>query len=595
VAREPDLPPLLPALWRTMRLAYRAEPWLLVVSLALVVTSWIPQSLNALWLKFLANGVIEDRSSLVVGAIAGLAASVALGWLLNTAGGRISLFFSARVTIAVEAHLAGLQARTVGLEHHERPDYLDRLQMLKDETHRLENVYRSFFSVLGQAVRLVVTVLLLVSISPVLSALVLFALPAAMAASWRAGAQRQARERAAPHVRLSRHLFSLCTTAGPAKELRVSRVLPGLVRLRREVWAASNAPISAARWASALSSVAAWTLFGAAYVGAIAYVAFVLRASPGSVLLLVAAGGNLSGYLGSALAEAEGLRWTADSARRLAWLEDYARARQQDSDLPAPERIERGIRFERVSFRYPGTDRLVLRDATLDLPAGSVIAVVGENGAGKSTLVKLLCRFYEPSEGRITLDGVGLGQIRAEDWRARLAGAFQDFMQFEFTALRTVGLGDLPREDVVPAVETALVRGGAVDVVDRLPRGLDTQLGTTWTDGVDLSFGQWQKLALARGFMRDRPLLLVLDEPTAALDAETEHALFERFAAQSRATGGDGRITLLVSHRFSTVRMADLIVVIDDGVVTEWGTHDELMARHGVYAELYDIQARAYR
>jgi ATP-binding cassette subfamily B protein len=224
-----------------------------------------------------------------------------------------------------------------------------------------------------------------------------------------------------------------------------------------------------------------------------------------------------------------------------------------------------------------------------------VVAIVGENGAGKTTLVKLLCRFYEPTTGRILVDGHELASIAADEWRARLAGAFQDFFRYELFVRETVGLGDLVRMDEVPALRTAIERGGADDVVERLPKGLETQLGPTWEDGVELSFGQWQKLALARGFMRDDPLLLVLDEPTAALDAETEHALFERFAAASREAQDDGRVTVLVSHRFSTVRMADLIVVLDGAHVVERGSHDELMARDGLYAELYGIQARAYR
>jgi ATP-binding cassette subfamily B protein len=188
-------------------------------------------------------------------------------------------------------------------------------------------------------------------------------------------------------------------------------------------------------------------------------------------------------------------------------------------------------------------------------------------------------------------------------WRLRLAGAFQDFFRFEFKARHTVGVGDVPKLDDAPAVEAAVERGGAADVVEQLRAGLETQLGPTWPEGVDLSFGQWQKLALARGFMRERPLVLVLDEPTAALDAETEHALFERFAAAARAgrrdgarqLAADGRITILVSHRFSTVRMADFIVVLDGARVAESGSHDALIGKGGQYAQLYTIQAAAYR
>ena len=238
----------------------------------------------------------------------------------------------------------------------------------------------------------------------------------------------------------------------------------------------------------------------------------------------------------------------------------------------------------------------------MDLTPGSVVAIVGENGAGKTTLVKLLCRLYQPTSGRILVDGLDLARMPVDAWRSRLAGAFQDFFRFEFRARHTVGIGDLCRLDDESSVRTAVDRAGADDVITRLVSGLETQLGPTWPGGVEVSFGQWQKLALARGFMRDRPLLLVLDEPTAALDAETEHALFERFAAAARGgksngdiDGADGRITILVSHRFSTVRMADLIVVLDGARVAEVGSHEELVEKGGKYAELYGIQASAYR
>jgi len=243
----------------------------------------------------------------------------------------------------------------------------------------------------------------------------------------------------------------------------------------------------------------------------------------------------------------------------------------------------------------------VLDSVSLALPAGSVVALVGDNGAGKTTLVKLLCKLYEPTSGRILVDGQELARVRPEEWRRRLSGAFQDFFRFELPAQQSIGVGDVPRVDDEAAATAAADRAGAGDVIARLPAGLATQLGPTWPGGVEVSFGQWQKLALARGFMRERPLLLVLDEPTAALDAETEHALFERYAAAARGgAGGAGErrpatITILVSHRFSTVRMADRIVVLDGAKVAQVGSHEELMAQGGPYAELYRIQAAAYR
>ena len=234
----------------------------------------------------------------------------------------------------------------------------------------------------------------------------------------------------------------------------------------------------------------------------------------------------------------------------------------------------------------------MLEDVCLDLKPGSVVAIVGENGAGKTTLVKLLCRLYQPERGRILVDGVDLARMPADAWRSRLAGAFQDFFRFEFRARHTVGVGDVPRLDDEPAVVAAVDRAGADDVVGQLAAGLETQLGPTWPERRG---GQLRPVAEARAGARlhaRRPLLLVLDEPTAALDAETEHALFERYAAAAR---GGSRITILVSHRFSTVRMADLIVVLDGARVVEVGSHEELMAKQGQYAELYGIQAAAYR
>ena len=234
----------------------------------------------------------------------------------------------------------------------------------------------------------------------------------------------------------------------------------------------------------------AWALFGAGYVGAMVFVSSGLGAPADDVLLTLAAGSRLSFYVGATVGEIGFLRFWMDAARRLAWLEDYAKSVVATADQPAPFRLAEGIRFEHVSFAYPGTDRIVLDDITLDLPAGKVIAIVGENGAGKSTLVKLLAKMYAPIGGRILVDSSDLAARSPVDWRARLAGAFQDFFRFELRARQAVGIGDLPRLEHEPAVVTAVSRAGADDVIVRLPRGLDTQLGPTWPGGSDVSFGQ---------------------------------------------------------------------------------------------------------
>jgi ATP-binding cassette subfamily B protein len=596
-ASRDALPPALPSMWRVLKLGYRHEPWLLVAAFVLSQVAALPDALLALWLKLLGEGLLRGDRGRMLAAAVGLGLSATATWFLRTVSTRVQRHFRDKVTVALESHVARLQASLGTIAHQERPDYLDRLSVLRNQVFVLDHMYMSLFTTCGWILRLVVTVGLLASIHPALALLAVFALPTVLASTWRPGVERTVEERGAQAGRLAQHLFLTATTASPGKEVRVTGIGPRLVAQRREAWERWYGPVSAARWGSAAWHTVAWAIFGCAYVGGVVFVTSVLKAPPGDLLLVLAAGARLSAYIGATVAEVGFLRgiWL-DGSRRLAWLEDYAASLAASADEPVPTRLVEGIRLEGVSFAYPGTDRLVLDGVDLALPAGSVVAIVGENGAGKSTLVKLLCKLYEPTAGRILVDGAPLSRMPADGWRSRLAGAFQDFFRFEFRARHSVGLGDVPRLDDEHAVVAAVGRAGADDVVARLRAGLETQLGPTWPDGVEVSFGQWQKLALARGFMRDRPLLLVLDEPTAALDAETENALFERYAAAAKGTRGlEGRVTVLVSHRFSTVRMADLIVVLDGSKVAQVGTHDDLMARGGPYAELYGIQAAAYR
>ena len=596
---DTSLPPAMSSMWRLCKLGYRHEPGLLLAAFLLAMLAALPDALIALWLSLLGKGALDGDRTLLATAAVGLAVSAAATWFLRIISQRVQRRFRDKVTIALEGHVARLQASTATIAHQERPELLDRLAVLRDQVFVLDHMYLSVFTTAGWLLRLGVTIALLMSVDPVLALLALFALPTVLTASWRPGIERSAEERGAQANRLARHLFVTATTAAPGKEVRLAAIGPKLVRQRRAEWERWYAVVSRARWASAAWHTAAWAVFGAGYVGAVVFASAVRHAPAAEVLLVLAAGSRLSAYVAATVGEIGFLRgmWL-DGARRLAWLEDYSANLVAPADLAVPSRLTKGIRLDHVSFAYPGTDRLVLRDVTLDLPAGSVVAIVGENGAGKSTLVKLLAKLYEPTAGRILVDDADLARMPPDEWRDRLAGAFQDFFRFELRTHQSVGLGDVPRIDDEPAVRTAVHRAGATDVVDRLANGLSTQLGPTWPEGVEVSFGQWQKLALARGFMRDEPLLLVLDEPTAALDAETEHAVFERYAAALRRADQDstnGRISLLVSHRFSTVRMADLIVVLDGARVVEFGSHDELIAADGTYAELYRIQAAAYR
>ncbi|HEY0936022.1 MAG TPA: ABC transporter ATP-binding protein [Trebonia sp.] len=594
-AVEP-LPPALRSMWRLCRLGFRYEPALMGIAFVLSLAAAVPDALLAVWFKLLGEGLLEHQPGLLRFAVIALAVSATATWLLSTVSTRIQRRFRDKVTIALEAHVARLQAGIATIAHQERPEYLDRLAVLREETYTLDHMYMSVFSTVGWLLRLAITVVLLGTVNPVLVLLVLFAVPTVAATSWRPAVERNAQERGAQSVRRAAHFYALSTTASPGKELRVLGIGPALAARRRAAWEDWYGPVAAARSGSALWYAGGWAVFALGYAGAIALTATGSHASAAGAILVLTAGARLSSYLGAAVGEIGFLRGTwMDGAQRLAWLEDYAGAAAEQADQPAPERISEGIRLEHVTFCYPGAGKPALDDVSLFLPAGSVVAVVGENGAGKSTLVKLLARLYAPDSGRILVDGTDLARVDPGRWRERLAGAFQDFFRFEFQAAHTIGVGDLPRLDVEPALTVAAERAGAADLVEALPAGLRTQLGPSWPDGVDVSFGQWQKLALARGFMRDEPLLVVLDEPTAALDAETEHQLFERYAASARDGRENGSVTILVSHRFSTVRMADYIVVLDGARLAEAGSHEELLARDGRYAELYRIQAAGYR
>ena len=596
-ASPPDgLPPKLSSMWRLCRLGMRYEPALMGISFVLALAAALPDALLAVWFKLLGEGLLEHKPGLLRFAVVALAVSAVATWLLQTISTRLQRRFRDKVTIALESHVARLQATITTVAHQERPEYLDRLSVLRNQVYTLDHMYYSVFSTAGWLLRLAVTVALLATVNPLMVTLVLFAVPTVAVTSWRPAVERTAQEQGAQADRLARHLFALSTTSASGKEIRVLGIGGVLADRRRASWERWYGPVAAARTRSALWYTAGWAIFALGYVGAIVIVAAGPHASPTSAILVLTAGARLSSYLTATVSEIGFLRGTwMDGAQRLAWLEDYASAQARHADLPAPTAISRGIRFEHVTFCYPGTDRPALEDIDVFIPAGSVVAIVGENGAGKSTLVKLLAKLYAPSSGHILVDDADLAGIDSARWRERLAGAFQDFFRFEFLAGQTIGVGDLPRLDVEPALVTATERAGAGDVVEALPAGLRTQLGPTWRDGVDVSFGQWQKLALARGFMRDEPLVVALDEPTAALDAETEHQLFERYAGRARQARRGGNVTILVSHRFSTVRMADLIVVLDGARVAETGSHAELMALGGRYAELYRIQARAYQ
>ncbi len=257
--------------------------------------------------------------------------------------------------------------------------------------------------------------------------------------------------------------------------------------------------------------------------------------------------------------------------------------------LPAPRPIRSGFEFRHVSFAYPGSARLVLSDVNFHLEAGEKIALIGENGAGKTTLVKLLARLYDPTEGQILLDGVDLREYSVEDLRSEIGVIFQDYMRYDMLAKENIGLGRIQELGNDLRIQTSARKSLADTVIDALPHRFEQMLGRRFENGVDLSAGQWQKIALARAYMRDAQVL-ILDEPTASLDARAEYEVFLRFADLTQ-----GKMAVLISHRFSTVRMADRILVLEDGRIREQGTHKQLLALAGRYAELFELQAAGYR
>ena len=263
--------------------------------------------------------------------------------------------------------------------------------------------------------------------------------------------------------------------------------------------------------------------------------------------------------------------------------------RSKPDALPVPKPIRSGFVFENVGFRYEGNERWAVRGLSFELHAGEVLALVGENGAGKTTLVKLLARLYDPDEGRILLDGRDLKDYDLDDLRANIGVIFQDFVRYHLTAAENIGVGQIDAMDDRARIEQAARKGMADEVIDDLPRGYEQVIGRRFKDGVDLSGGQWQKIAIARAYMRDAQVM-ILDEPTAALDARSEYEVFQRFKELS-----DDKTAILISHRFSSVRMADRILVLAGGKVEASGTHDQLMAEGGRYAELFELQAAGYR
>ena len=586
-------------LWSTVR---RSDPRLATGALALdLALNVAGRPLAALWLKLLVDGATAGHRTTVVWVCVALAGSLAIQGAASAGLGTLySELHEANARVIV-GDIMRLTSTTAGIEHHERPEYADRVALLRSQSRLLTNFVGTLGAGLALVVRIVVTVALLASVHPALLLLPVLALPSVWAGARASRITEAAKEATAERARCKDHLFRVVTIPGPAKEVRVFGLVEHLIARHRRLWAEETRIMARAQLRAGMVRAAGWATFVAGYVGAIVLTvreAARGRATPGDVLLVVALASDVTGQVSRAVSLATDTSGILQALGRLLWLTDYSAAARRPvaEPAPVPERLMEGIALESVDFRYPGTDAEVLAGVDLRLPAGCVVAVVGENGAGKTTLVKLLCRYYEPSAGRITVDGVDLARLDVDAWRRRLSAGFQDFVRFQETLGLSVGFGHLERAGDLAAVHAALVAGQAADLATTLPGGLDALLGKEFDGGTDLSEGQWQKVAISRALMDEAPLLLILDEPTSGLDADAEHALFEHYASAAGLAGrAAGAVTVIISHRFSTVRLADVIVVMDGGRVREHGSHEELMALDGLYAELYTLQARAYR
>jgi len=594
---------------RRLGLFVRVTRWtdrrLAALIVATLVLSAVAAALQSLALKWIVDAAVDQRWTFAV--VAALVGGVGAG-LLGSAERAMSdteHVVANEVGLLVDRNSLDLTASIPGIEHLERPDYLDQLALVRNGGPSLMRAVFTLTRTASLGISIVSSLWLMALVHPILVLTPLCAVPTAVLVPRSERHVDRAKALAAERQRAATQLHQLFLSPGPAMELRVFGATEQLDERSDQLWrVVSDIELRGAARGALLASVG-WLALTLGYVGALLFTAHLAldgRATVGDIVLVsqlaLLIRANVA-MTANAAREATAALRTAD---RYVWLEDLhdRQAATYQGTGAAPDRLREGITFRHVSFTYPGTEAPVLDDIDIHLRAGSTVAVVGDNGAGKSTLVKLLAGMYRPTAGVVTVDGVDLTDIDIVSWRQRLSGAFQDSLRLEASARTSVGVGDPGCVDDETRVNRAVDRGQARAVVRRLPGGLDAHVGKTYADGAELSGGQWQRLAVARSMMPEAPLCLILDEPTAALDPEAEQALFE---AMRRAVAGDGAgdgaggrgaVTVLISHRFSTVRMADTIVVLADGRIVEHGDHHQLMAADGHYARMYRQQAEAY-
>ena len=587
-----NVPPVLKIVWQSSPL---------VVSLGLVfrlIGSLIP--LAALWItKLIIDGIVDAVSShqpvnpllwwLVAAEFAIAIFGSILGRTIDYLDALLADKYTRHISIQVMKHAADLD-----LTAYEDPVFYDRLERARVQaTDRLGMIQS-----IGRLVQQVITAgSLSVSIllfSPwLLLLLIAGILPAFLGESHFAFLGYAKNFRQTPVRRELDYLRVLGGSREAAKELKLFGLKDFLIgrftRLSDQIYR-ENVDLARRRLiAGSFLSVIGTAGYYSAYV----YV--IWRTVTGSLTIgtltfltgaIVQASGNIQQIFSSLSSIADQALFLTDL---LAFFEMQPTIRSKPHALPAPRPIVRGFEFCNVSFRYPGTSRMVLNGLDLHLRAGERVALIGKNGEGKTTLVKLMTRLYDPVEGQVLLDGVDLREYKLEDLYREIGVIFQDFMRYEMTARENIAVGRIDEINNLPLLKTAADKSMADEVIERLPRDYEQMLGRRFESGVDLSGGEWQKIALARAYLRDAQVL-ILDEPTAALDARSEFEVFQRFAELTA-----GKSALFISHRFSTVRMADRIVVLENGRIAEDGNHEKLVSLGGRYAEMFEMQAASYR